>query len=110
LTAGAAASKINRDMEVWLPSDIDRIGFEPSTKDESEQWLPREGGTLPDGLRSAKPTRRKRRRRLRRGTPTERWLLSRLRRKQRRLDEQRQEISLLRARLSELEENATGHS
>jgi hypothetical protein len=108
LTAGAAASNINSAMEAWVPSDNDPVSVESSTGDKPEQWLPRESGKSPDGLRPAKPGPRRRRKLRRRGTPTERWLLSRLRRKQRRLDEQRHEIALLRRRLSELEDAVKG--
>jgi helix-hairpin-helix protein len=105
-------------VEEWLPRESE------ARSEGVEEWLPEpaprpsvpSGGSEGNGVaggvehserpRTATPSPRKQRRLPKRSTPRERWLLTRLRRKQRRVEEQKHEIELLKSRLSELEGTA----
>jgi len=97
------------DAEEWLPagksSSNGRNGHNGSNGNGS--WATKSD----EATEPSKSRRRRRHHRLpKRATPRERWLILRLRRSRRRVDEQREVIERLKQRISELEEAADGHS
>jgi DNA uptake protein ComE-like DNA-binding protein len=117
----------------WIPAGLGPAGTATTSNGKSaehEEWLPagkpssngRNGHNGSNGngtwatksdqaTEPSKSHRRRRHHRLpKRATPRERWLILRLRRSRRRVDEQREVIERLKQRISELEEAANGHS
>ena len=120
----AQASK-NQARDPWVPAGLGPVSAPASNgrSAEHEEWLPagktgsngRNGhngsnGNEPWASKPAEATERSKSRRRRRhhrlpkrATPRERWLILRLRRSRRRVDEQREVIERLKQRVGELE-------